>query len=560
MSMRWDALLVRHTARELDERLARARLSAIRLDGVQRDVVLFFRESTLLWRLHPTRGYLRTFAASEPGPGAIKMPMMVRRVYAPPDERLLVFELMPVRGRRRSRDLMIELLGNQWNCIVTEGEERVIRHVLHTRVGKRTLRVGQPYDFPAPSARGGTDAPIAVAEWQDLTSGLDEKERRKHLIANVAWTSPLNAGALLGESLEGGGQSGDEDDGQDGGQSSGQALWQRWASGKAEAEPVLLKSSRGLQPYPFVLPNEDIEQMEPVDSLIEALERVADHHGADGSRTALLDPMLLRRLERAIEQAERRVTRLIAELSGLPDEDALRAIADLILARFSEIPSGVANVRLEDFEGKSVDVELDPALAPHANASTYYDRAGKTTRARDQLPPLIAQAESALETLGTLVERAASGTVFAEEIEAAIPDDVVAVGKGRPERLPPYRRYRSSGGIEIRVGRGARHNDDLTFHHSAPTDVWLHARHTAGAHVILRWNGPGNPPARDLAEAANLAALHSKARTSGSAPVDWTFRKYVRKPRGAAPGSVVPDRVQTVFVDPDERALETLVD
>ena len=542
MSMRWDALLVRHTARELDERLARARLSAIRLDGVQRDVVLFFRDSTLLWRLHPTRGYLRTFAASEPGAGAIKMPTRVRRIYAPPDERLLVFELMPARGRRRSRDLMIELLGNQWNCIVTEGEERVIRHVLHTRVGKRTLRVGQPYAFPAPSARGGTDATIAVDEWQDLTSGLDEKERRKRLIANVAWTSPLNAGALLAESLEDGGR----------------ALWQRWASEKAEVEPVLLKSSRGLQPYPFVLPNEDIE--EAVGSLIEALERVADHDGGDGSRIALLDPMLLRRLERAIEQAERRVTRLIAELSGLPDEDALRAIADLILARFSEIPGGVAHVRLEDFEGKSVDVELDPALAPHANASTYYDRAGKTTRARERLPPLIAQAESALKTLRALVERAASGTVFAGEIEAAIPDDVVAVGKGRPERLPPYRRYRSSGGIEIRVGRGARHNDDLTFHHSAPTDVWLHARHTAGAHVILRWNGPGNPPARDLEEAANLAALHSKARTSGSAPVDWTLRKYVRKPRGAAPGSVVLDRVRTVFVEPDERALEALVD
>ena len=78
--------------------------------------------------------------------------------------------------------------------------------------------------------------------------------------------------------------------------------------------------------------------------------------------------------------------------------------------------------------------------------------------------------------------------------------------------------------------------------------------------MILRWNGPGNPPARDLEEAAILAALHSKARTSGSAPVDWTLRKYVRKPRGAKPGSVLPDRVRTLFVEPDERVLETLDD
>jgi len=114
----------------------------------------------------------------------------------------------------------------------------------------------------------------------------------------------------------------------------------------------------------------------------------------------------------------------------------------------------------------------------------------------------------------------------------------------------PYRTFRSSGGLEIRVGRGARHNDALTFRHSAPDDIWLHARQAAGAHVILRWTKPGNPPARDLEEAAVLAALHSRARTSGSVPVDWTRRKHVRKPRRAAPGAVIPDRVRTLFVEP----------
>lgn len=132
--------------------------------------------------------------------------------------------------------------------------------------------------------------------------------------------------------------------------------------------------------------------------------------------------------------------------------------------------------------------------------------------------------------------------------------------KTRMEAAPPYRVYRSSGGLEIRVGRGARHNDDLTFRHSSPNDIWLHAQHTAGAHVILRWPGPGNPPARDLEEAGTLAALHSKARTSGSVPVVWTLRKYVRKPRGAAPGSVLPDRVRTVFVRPDESLLNSLAE
>jgi predicted ribosome quality control (RQC) complex YloA/Tae2 family protein len=34
-------------------------------------------------------------------------------------------------------------------------------------------------------------------------------------------------------------------------------------------------------------------------------------------------------------------------------------------------------------------------------------------------------------------------------------------------------------------------------------------------------------------------------------PVDWTRRKYVRKPRKAAPGAVATERVATLFVEPD---------
>ena len=52
-------------------------------------------------------------------------------------------------------------------------------------------------------------------------------------------------------------------------------------------------------------------------------------------------------------------------------------------------------------------------------------------------------------------------------------------------------------------------------------------------------------------EAAILAACHSKARNSGAVPVDWTLRKYVRKPRKAPPGEVLVERAKTVFVEPD---------
>jgi predicted ribosome quality control (RQC) complex YloA/Tae2 family protein len=110
------------------------------------------------------------------------------------------------------------------------------------------------------------------------------------------------------------------------------------------------------------------------------------------------------------------------------------------------------------------------------------------------------------------------------------------------------------------VGRGAASNDALTFHESSPRDVWLHARDSAGAHVVLRWSRDEPPPPRDLEEAAVLAAWHSKSRGSGLVPVDWTRRKYVRKTKGGPPGQVLVQRSETIFVKPDERVERTLRD
>jgi predicted ribosome quality control (RQC) complex YloA/Tae2 family protein len=134
-----------------------------------------------------------------------------------------------------------------------------------------------------------------------------------------------------------------------------------------------------------------------------------------------------------------------------------------------------------------------------------------------------------------------------------------AASRSEPATALPYRVYRTSGGLEVRVGRSARDNDRLTFHHAAPNDVWLHAQSVPGSHVVLRWrDAQGAPPARDLSEAAALAALFSRARTSALVPVDWTRRKHVRKPRGAPAGAVIPQQVKTLFVEPDAALEERL--
>jgi predicted ribosome quality control (RQC) complex YloA/Tae2 family protein len=544
MSMVWDAPLVAATASALRNRLENARLRAFHLEYDARRLRLHFREATLVFHLHVNELGLLYAEPTEPADDARPLASHLQTVLAPTDDRVLVFQLRRVRGRPAAAAVVVELLGNQTNALVIEGPDGpdgaggTIRHLLQERTGARALTVGHPYRPPPASTREGVDEPVTPERWREALARVPSDERRRTLLRTFAWTSAVNAPALLG--------------GEDEDLTRGYEDWVRLhhvAQGEEPPVPVLLDRSRGPQPYPLPLATCASQHMP---DLFEAFRRAA----AGVHDAGLLPRALLERLEREVERARGRVTSLEKERAGLPDPAALRATGDLLLARFGELSQGVDEATLAGFDGTPVTVPLDPTLTPDANARAYYDRATRAERAERRLPALARDARAAWQALDALLERARIGEATADQLRDALPREP-GPRDGEGPTLP-YRAYRSSGGLEIRVGRGARRNDELTFHHSAPDDIWLHARHAVGAHVILRWPRDGNPPARDLAEAAVLAALASKARTSGSVPVDWTRRKYVRKPRKAPPGSVVPERIETLFVKPDPALEERL--
>jgi hypothetical protein len=519
------------------------------MDGSTRDLVLLFREATLAWPLHPGHGAPLLLPAAEPAMTDLPVRARLRGVRTPVDERVLVFELLPGRGHP-SRDLIVELLGNQWNALVVEGPEARIRHVLVRRDGKRPARVGGVYAPPPPSDREGAESPLRWERWREILAPVPPTDRARALVRAVAWTSPVNAPALV--------------DAVDDPEEALRLGWESWRALAHEGRPpvpCLLEDEGRLQPYPWPLAGRVDTK---ADTLLDAFRLWSERQppeAAAAAGAAVLPPERVAALERAADTALRRVTSLQAEQDAVEEPDALRARGHLLLARFAQVPASAKTVELVDFAGNAVTVELDPTLAVQENAAALYDRAARAERAKERLPGLLRDAQGEATRFVALLERAREGNATAEELDAALPPAPKAPGRREGEGASlPYHVFRSSGGLEIRVGRGARTNDDLTFRHAAPDDIWLHARHVSGAHVVLRWARSGNPPARDLHEAAVLAALHSRARTSGTVPVDWTLRKYVRKPRGAAPGAVVPDRVRTLFVEPDPTLAERLAD
>jgi predicted ribosome quality control (RQC) complex YloA/Tae2 family protein len=110
------------------------------------------------------------------------------------------------------------------------------------------------------------------------------------------------------------------------------------------------------------------------------------------------------------------------------------------------------------------------------------------------------------------------------------------------------------------VGRGAAQNDALTLHVARPHDLWLHAKDRGGAHVVVSLEKGSSCPPDLLIEAAHLAAHFSDARDERIVDIQYTPRRYLRKPRGSPPGLVLVDREKVFALRKDERLLQRLLE
>ncbi len=587
MALRYDPALVSGLCREIGSRWTGRRVDGFRLNRETREAWIVFAEGpdeerAIGFLLHPSRGFIVSGAGPRSSIVGSERRIGFRRlfltaVWSPDDERLLVLDLagggaQDSPGQAQSEitpvyRLFVELHTNQWNAVLARGTDDRVEAVLWSRAaGGRSLRPGATYARPE-GARSWAAGPPPATEWLRLLESVPPEARRAVLLRSAAWTSSLNVDWILGEAAHGDASA---ESGTEGPLARAYERYSRIRDLEA-GEAWLLARGTVAQPYPVRL----AADARPVGSLMEAMhvaaaesqawpETEAAGYGVRTGPGAAPDAERLERsLRRRIRNLVKRRAALQRQLEGESADD-LRNIGHLLLSRQHEVSKGSESVSLEGFDGSETHVRLDPRLDAVQNAERFYDRARRRERAARKIPgrlehttDRILSLEAGLETLRS------SGP--SDELWDLLGGDPE---QGRVERGArrtaddsplPYRRYRSSGGLEIRVGRSSRANDSLTFRHSAPEDIWLHARQAAGAHVILRWERRDqNPPRADLTEAAVLAALHSEARHSGMVAVDWTRRKYVRKPRKAAPGAVVPERVSTLFVEPDAAAAARL--
>jgi predicted ribosome quality control (RQC) complex YloA/Tae2 family protein len=497
--------------------------------------------------------------------------------------------LGPAEATGAGGEIVLEAFGNQPNLLLLDAHGAILEAARHTlpSAGRPQLP-GGIYAPPTAAARpdprllGSPDA-IAQALEPQLAAGLAPAEGVYKRFSGISdlWAREVVARAA-------------DDTAPALARCLADLLYRLEAD---PADPRLLLDDSGhphaVSPVPLVHLPEGRQQAAA--SLADAVERVAARLNARQGLAAHQAAVrqLLRRLETRLRS---RRAKLAEEAAEFAEGDASQRMGEILVANQGAVPRGAAEVALPDYAAgpeATIRIPLDPALSPGANAERLFQAARRARRGTLRVAARLAETDRDLAHLAPLSPLALSGrpedldavrreltrlphllgphdraTLSPPGAESAIGEAPAPAQKPRPARPaagrrksegPEPRRFVSSEGLPILVGRDNAGNDHLTLHIARSEDLWLHAEGFPGSHVVIRMQDrTGGVPRQTLVEAAKLAAYYSQARSHGKVSVSYTLKKYVRKPRKSPPGLVTVTHEKTIVVKPDKELVAKL--
>lgn len=272
-----------------------------------------------------------------------------------------------------------------------------------------------------------------------------------------------------------------------------------------------------------------------------------------------------RKLFSAVNSAEKKVEKQLAQtrekLSECDKCEEIKLKGELITANIYAVERGMSSFEAVNYYDENcgkITVELDARLTPSQNAQKYYKKYQKLKRTAVNLNARKAESEARLAYLKSI----AANLNLAESLEdmAETEEELISLSllpapkaegkKGGKKAVTesPFRTYEFED-FTVLCGRNNAQNDRLTKGLAA-TDLWLHVKTFHSSHVGIITRG-GEATDEVIKFAAEVCAYYSDAREKDKVAVDYTLKKYVKKPNGANCGFAVYTDYKTVIVAPN---------
>lgn len=470
----------------------------------------------------------------------------------------LDFEKLDAGENRIKTSLRLALTGRSANAYLADAEGNVMGMLFEQDEAARTLQ-------PQPSSESFDPA--------NLTAELDDSSTQSELLERF-----FGAGAIFGPQLK------------------NELLARCKGTSPAAAFRSLIDDLYNRTPLPLLyssLPLEQIHEtvINPKTDLLlshielaqargmmrfqfSSLSEAADQYYAARSRAMALRAeyaVLKQTLASEINRRESAKSAIESDRARFEHPENIKRSGDLILANLANARIDGTRVTVVDYydpDQPQIQIEIREGDTLKAAASNFFARYQKARRALEAIASREREVSLKLDPLRRLslrLEAEPTAACISEVSEAAHQllgtrrggQSVIGKRARRKSGNAFGRRFKSSDGYEIVVGRNDRDNDALTFRVARPNDIWLHAADYPGSHAIIRNPTREAPPHRTITEAAELAAFYSQAKREGKAAVHYAQKKFVSKPPRSKPGLVRLSSFKTILVEP-RRILERL--
>ncbi len=254
---------------------------------------------------------------------------------------------------------------------------------------------------------------------------------------------------------------------------------------------------------------------------------------------------------------------------------------EICMANLHRMSKGSAFLEAEDWNspGGTVRIPLREELSPMENARRYFQRQKRSLRALQRLENDLQVLEEAQRETAELKARLDNNDVFTPPFTLPPPSGgrkTSAAETGRAPGSTPARSRNTQTGQNrrqqtalpglwihkppyiIAAGRNAAESDTLLRRWARGNDTWLHIRGRPGAHVFIRAPKGKSIPLEILLDAGNLALSCSGKNRLEEAPFHYTRVKYLRRPKDAAQGTLIPTQEKNLHIQRDAARLEAL--
>ena len=574
--MPMDGLTVGFAARELNETLTGGRIDKI--TQPERDtVVLVIRAGGANHRLllcaspNNARCHLTIGTYSNPlEPPALCMLMRkqltgarITEIRQVGGDRVVHVDMDAVNelGDHVLRRLVLEIMGRHSNLLLLDEQDRILEATRHVNPEMSRVRQIQPgMTYLPPPAQDKLDPRTLTGE--ELFNRLNELQAERFSRAlgdQITGLSRASAEELAHRVVQDGEW---PDDLKDACTRIADLLHRLPAM--ADARVLFGEDGEAEDVFPFPYLSRRTDRQRAYKTLSEALEvyyGIRDIRERLNQRSASMIKMLKGQLDRC----QRKLAIQLEELSSAERMEEFRRMGEAINANLYQLKKGMTEAVLTDWndpDGGTITVPLDIKLTPGQNAQKYFKKYQKARSAREiaaqQRDKTLAEIDY-LETMLLDVDKCVGESELEEIRQELVRTGYMKKTTSRKQQrqLPqskPYR-YQSDDGIEILVGKNAAQNDRITLG-AKPEEMWLHAKDMPGSHVIIC--AEGEIPQATMKQAALLAAWFSKGQRSSMVPIDYTLKKYVKKPSGAAPGKVIYTHQKTAYMTPEEEEIKRI--